>query len=189
MATTSFLLLFVGAGPIGLVFAVLGLSAARRGLATNRGLAVGSLVLNLVATVALFLIVVDPWDDRGRAQYADISVGECVKEPKGWTDEGGVLSTDYVARAACDGKHWGQVYFRGELRGIPYPGDDATAAKADDLCYSEPALANLDQAFADQAFISYVLPTAQSWAALDRSVICLASNQNNNASESWVVEP
>ena len=138
MAITAFLLVLVGAGPIGVVFAILGLFAARRGLATNRRLAATALVLNLAASVVLIIVVVDPGDTSGlgSVSYADIAVGDCVRQPRGFKEEGGELASQYVGRASCDTAHWGQVYYLDALKGNVYPGDDAIELSAEGLCYS-----------------------------------------------------
>jgi hypothetical protein len=190
MGTLAFTVALVGAGPVGVVLAILGIRAANKGLATNRGLAITALVLNVAVTAIVIGIVFNPGAVKGERVALDaIAIGECVNKPANWVDEATQkIDYEYVFRIACDTAHWGEVYYRGTLRGPTYPGDDESARLAEDECYSEAALANLDPAHLNELYVGMILPSEESWQNLDRTVICFASNANNSALEAWVVD-
>jgi len=193
MGITSLVLGLLGGGVLGAVLGGLGIAGARRGTATNRTIAVWGLVLNIAFPVLIFggiLLagLVDSVVSKDRVSYGELPVGECVKQPGGWSDEAADLATDQVTRISCDETHWGQVYYRGRLTGNVYPGESAIQVEAEDLCYSYAAAANLDAAYIDEAYVSTFLPTRASWREADRTVTCFASNLSYDASGSWVVD-
>jgi len=193
MGITSLVLGILGGGVLGAVLGGMGIAGARRGTATNRTIAVWGLVLNIAFPVLILggiLIagLVDSVVSKDRVSYGELSVSECIKEPGGWSDEAGELTTDQVTKISCDETHWGQVYYRGRLPGNVYPGEAAIQVAAEDVCYSYAAAANLDVAYVDEAYVSTFLPTRASWGEADRTVVCFASNLSYDASESWVVD-
>jgi len=193
MGIVSLILGLLGGGLLGAIFGGLGISGAKRGIATNRTMAVWGLVLNIAVPVLLFggFVVaglVSGSLSEDRISFDAVAVGECVQVPGGWNDDAAELSSDYVTRVPCDETHWGQVYYRGMLEGTVYPGDDESQFAAEDLCYSDAAAAHLDPAYIDQAYVYYVLPTRASWGQNDRSVICFSSNLDHDVSGSWVLD-
>ena len=126
---------------------------------------------------------------RDRVPYSELAVGDCVQKPPGGDDGGSDLKAVDVTRVSCAKHHWGQVYYLDVLGGADYPGDDAVLAKVEDLCFSDAAAANIVPEHVDQVMVSYIMPTADSWLADNRDVICFASDEQRTLTESWVVEP
>jgi len=192
MGTTSLVLGLMGGGILGAVFGALGISAANEGRASNKKTAVWGLVLNLtmpVLVVGGFLVMGlaagGLSDDR--VDYADLAVGECVQEPLGWNDAGRELPSRNVTRIPCSEPHWGQVYHRARLAFGAYPGDDGVEAAAAEECYSDAAMGNILDAHFDDAYVTYLTPTEETWRAADRSVVCLTFDRDHTADDSWVV--
>jgi hypothetical protein len=193
MGITSLILGLLGGGVLGAIFGGLGISAAKEGRATNRTMAIWGLVLNITVPVLLvtgFLVTAVTTGGLSDDQvlYTKIAVGECVKEPAGWNNEGKVISVRYFTRVACDKPHWGQVYYRGVLESDSYPAHDQMVTLSEDACYSDPAMAKIVPEHFDQAYVTYFYPTREAWKNFDHSVVCLTFDHDHSLAESWVVE-
>lgn len=191
MGVTSLILGLVGGGVLGAIFGGLGISAANRGEATNKKMATWGLVLNIAVPVLFFggMVVIGGIASvfgADRVSFNDLAVGDCVGKPAGWNDVGEELDSDFVDKLSCDEPHWGQVYETATLSGSTYPGDDDLVVRAEAMCISETGLSRLKDPYYEEAYLNYVSPTAQSWHAGDRSVVCFASTATYDAEESFL---
>ncbi|WP_369068534.1 DUF4190 domain-containing protein [Kineococcus terrestris] len=167
----------------------MGLARTAGGRRAGRGLAVAGLVLGglqvlagAVALVALALFASgqDAWetvlpasDEVQGAQ--DLRTGDCLDE-----EGSDVLGWDVVVRD-CAGEHTAEVLALVDAQGAPgspddFPGDDALQVQADLACTAALAGA-LDGADATVGAADLVpdwyVPTADGWAAGDRTIDCL----------------
>ncbi len=168
----------------------MGLARTAGGRRTGRGLAVAGLVLGglqvlagAVALVALVLLASgqDAWeeavwpasDEVNGAQ--DLRTGDCLDE-----EGSDALGWDVVVRD-CAGEHTAEVLVLVTAQGAPgspdaFPGDDALQEQADLACTAALAGA-LDGADAVAGAADLVpdwyVPTADGWAAGDRTIDCL----------------
>ena len=94
-------------------------------------------------------------------------VGDCI-EGLGSLGE---IST--VATVPCDVEHEGEIYASISVRGTSFPGSDALVAHADIECRA--ALEQLVGAsyFETPYDFIYFAPTAESWSADDREILCV----------------
>ncbi len=194
LGTASLVLSIVGVWVLGLIFGILGISAAKSGRANNRAMSIWGTSISVAwvlacvtAVVALSSAHVSIFGDR--SPYSQLAVGDCIQKPLGWEDAGSDLRASQATKVSCDTRHWGQVYFRDTVSGSSYPGDAAVKARAEQLCSSATAAANIAPEHVDQVVISYIMPSAKSWVADNRSVICFASNKQHTLTSSWVVGP
>nr|WP_256414337.1 MULTISPECIES: septum formation family protein [unclassified Frigoribacterium] len=102
----------------------------------------------------------------------ELTVGDCFSF-------GGADATaeevSMVDLRSCDEEHQNEVYLQDELTDADaYPGDEATAAEADDLCYGAfEGFIGLPWEESEVEYL-YLTPTEQSWGQGDRSVLCYA---------------
>jgi hypothetical protein len=113
-------------------------------------------------------------DDQGQITEANesadvfaVTVGDCTNDTDTTTGE---VST--VATVPCDEPHDNEAYLSGDLPDGEFPGDEAVATAADEMC-----AAGFD-AFVGLAYDSSRLdfypltPTEGSWGAGDHEVVC-----------------
>jgi len=102
----------------------------------------------------------------------ELTVGDCFSF-------GGADATaeevSMVDLRSCDEEHQNEVYLQDELTDADaYPGDEETAAEADDLCYGAfEGFIGLPWEESEVEYL-YLTPTEQSWGQGDRSVLCYA---------------
>jgi len=113
-------------------------------------------------------------DDEGQIVESNLTtdafsllVGDCVDG----LDSLGEIST--VATLPCDDQHEGEVYASVSLSGTTYPGTEALVSRAEDEC--RIALEQLvGVLYFDTAYdFVYFAPTADSWLAGDREILCI----------------
>jgi hypothetical protein len=134
--------------------------------------AVGLLALTLSACSATGTAPVR--DDQGQITEANeaadvfaVTVGDCTNDGDTTTGE---VST--VATVPCEEPHDNEAYLAADLPDGDFPGDDAVATAADEVC-----AAGFD-AFVGLAYDSSRLdfypmsPTEGSWGAGDQEVVC-----------------
>jgi len=168
--------------------------AANEGRATNKTMAIWSLVLNLALPVLLvggFLVggLASGGLADDQVPYNKLAVGECVKEPAGWTGDDKGFGVRNFTRVTCDQEHWGQVYHRALVPGSEYPSDDERVALSEEACYSEQAMAKIAPEHFDEAYVYPFFPTEAAWDRFDRTAICFVFDDDHSLAESWVVEP
>jgi hypothetical protein len=122
---------------------------------------------------------------QGKKDVFSIQLGDCTNEDASQTGE--VTS---VRDVPCDQAHDNEVYLVWELDGdefpadIAFPGDDAIFAAADSGCgpYFETWIG---APFAETSlnYFPYV-PGEESWGQGDREVVCLAFDENGQATGS-----
>lgn len=196
MGITSLALGVIGGSVAGLAFGILGIRAANRGKATNRGLAIAGIVLNsvvLVLTVVIagVAIVAGGLSESSASsnvpaspRYVDINdvaVGDCVMEPD--LDGDGI---DGFSVVDCKVPHWGQVYYIGELPPGDYPGDEAVWTAAEDGCFSDEGLEAVSYFIPDDAYGFTIWPDVTSWEWGDRTYDCLLVNDEEPLTKSYV---
>lgn len=194
MGTASLVLSLVGMWLLGLIFGILGINAAKNGRANNRAMSIWGVSISVVSVIVMVSVAAIFGLGNGslfgdRVPYSELAVGDCIQKPPGWDDGGSANRVVDVTRVSCAKHHWGQVYYLDVLSGASYPGDDAVKTEVKDLCYSDAAAANIMPEHVDQVMVSYIMPTADSWLADNRHVICFASDEQRTLTESWVVEP
>ena len=188
MAVISIVLACLGGGFVGFLFGWFGRVAAREGRATNGRLARTGMILNgvvpfVLTGVALAYINLASGGSSGQSSWADGAVGDCVAESQGVGANGAAWEPKTVA---CEGTHWAQVYFTATVAEGPYPGEPALANVGKEACVSAKALGRVDRAHIADMFPIVIVPTEESWAAKDRTIICLASDVDNSIVGSWV---
>ena len=100
-----------------------------------------------------------------------LRVGDCGNVP----ENNEVVST--LPTVPCSEPHDFEIYLSHIMSQVDYPGEDAIAAEADEVCLA---------AFPDfigipyddsQYYFSYYYPTEGSWAGGDREILCLVYDQ------------
>jgi hypothetical protein len=187
MGVTSVVLACLGGGPLGIVFGWLGVVAARESRATNGRLARWGVILNVavplvIVGVVLAVHVTGESKNTNGAQWASVSVGDCLAPTNGTSDGSGPVTPK---RAACAGEHWSQVYYTGTLAEGSGSRDAAVMQKAKEMCVRE-ATTRLDPARIADAYPTIIVPDEKSWAANERWVVCLVSNVDGSITGSWV---
>jgi Septum formation len=93
-------------------------------------------------------------------------VGDCLNLDESTSDEAD-------PRVPCEQEHDGEVYAVHQLPDGEFPGDDAAATSADELCVgSFPQFVGM--AYEDSALdFTWGVPTAETWAGGDREVVCV----------------
>ncbi|MDA4109979.1 septum formation family protein [Mycolicibacterium holsaticum] len=127
------------------------------------GVIVGLIVLVVGGSIALFLIV-----GKDTVTATDVKVGDCLKE----IPDGARVLT--VQTTGCDEPHAGEVFAVLLMPDGDFPGQNAIDDYADKC---SPELASYSPAaMEDDSIQMYVLyPTAETWAAGDRAVTCIAT--------------
>lgn len=187
MGIVSVVLVTLGGGLLGLVLGIFGALAAKRGEATNKGLAITGAILNVVVPVILigaFIAANSVWDSHQSAVLPDdLTIGDCIDEPR-LADSGELLG---VYLTDCDAEHWGQVYELAMIHGSDYGSDADVDAKANALCDTDEAFADVDPIYYERLYITYFLPTRASWAEGDRRVTCFVTDFNNSVRGDWLI--
>ncbi len=150
----------------------------RRPLARAGLLAATALVLTGCSAVQGFVGGVEPERDEATGEIVEaaqadafaLRVGDCLDVSS--TEESEVL--DSVPTVPCGEPHEGEVYASHALADGDFPGDEAVAAQAEELCYSD-FQAFVGLAYEDSTLdFSTMYPTADSWQLLDdREVLCV----------------
>ncbi len=188
MGITSLALGCAGGGLLGLGFGLAGMRAAKRGEATNRTMAMWGAILNVAVpavVVGAFALasVFGDLADEDLVKGDQLTVGECIEEPR--TNSSGELSSEYLTRVPCEELHWAQVYSRAAYSGSEYPGDDEMIAIADEICIKDAAVARIDPALPDWYYTA-LMPTRESFAQADRTVICLVTDEDEELTGDFV---
>ncbi|MCL7428563.1 DUF4190 domain-containing protein [Streptomyces sp. YS415] len=165
---------------VGLVLGLVALAQIRKKGERGRGMAIAGSVLSSVGlalwTVTLSTgIASDVWEgfkdaasENGTA-YA-LAKGDCFDSPSG-SLEGATYDVEEVP---CAGRHDGEVFAVITLPAGRFPGDDSVTRTAEDECYALEAEYAMDPwAVPDDAGVSYLVPTSQSWRFGDREITCL----------------
>jgi len=105
----------------------------------------------------------------------NLEVGQCITDT---AQEGQVSSVPVVA---CSEPHTGEIYALPQLPDGDFPGEQAVGDQADQLCGG--------QAFQDyvglpydqsEIYITWLSPTAGTWADGDREIVCILANQDGS---------
>lgn len=181
----------LGALPLSICFGVGGLRAARDRSANNRPVAIVGLVASVAAPLVCTVLALnyfglsDKLAERSVSDK-DLATGDCVLEPGGWSDTGGVLDTTHLKVVPCDNEHWGQVYYTKAVQGATYPGDDAMDAKSVEICESDEAVNKVKAEYGPNISYGSLLPTADSWFDY-RTVRCILMPALGTLMQSWLV--
>ena len=193
MGITSLVLGLVGGGLLGLAFGIGGVKAANEGRANNRTMSIWGVVLNIVSPIVLIVFAVSGghFGDAfmtNNVAYNKLSIGDCLKEPGGYNDEGGKLDSNYLTVLPCDEEHWGQVYFSAPIESSTYPGVAEVDAQSVTICESDAAYNNVDSSFWPQMYYTSIVPTRSAWRD-NHTVLCVLTSSNGPVWRSWMVEP
>lgn len=181
----------LGGGLLGLAFGLSGMSDAKKGLATNRTMAMWGVILNIavpvlaIGAIAIGSLVTSALDGD-RILATDVAVGECIARPG--MDDAGTLTSEYVKRVPCTEEHWGQVYARDYYRGATFPGSADMERAVDELCNAPASVAHLDSTVADEWYYVSLMPTGESFALGDRRLVCLVSDADESLVGDLVVD-
>jgi hypothetical protein len=94
----------------------------------------------------------------------DLEVGDCTAD----IPEGDVLESIVIP---CDEPHYWEIYDGTELTGDDYPDDSTTTA--DEYCYNA-FTEFMGLPYEESEYeITYMYPTAETWAEGDREILCL----------------
>jgi hypothetical protein len=182
----------LGAVPLAIGFGIGGLKAAKDRRADNRPVAIVGLVASVAAPIVYIVLALSYFGLSNTLaarsiEYSDLSVGDCVLEPRGWEDADAELGSSRLKVVPCGNEHWGQIYFTENVNAATYPGDDAMDAKAVEYCESDAALNNVKAEFWSKMFYGSLLPTGESWKN-SGTVVCVLMPESGTLSESWVVD-
>ncbi len=101
-------------------------------------------------------------------EVLSLEVGTCFDDPPSYEEV-----TD-VPQVECVEPHDNEVIGLRQLSGSGYPGDDAVAELADNMCVSVFE-EYVGTSYIDSAYeFGWLVPTSGSWSAGDREVICFA---------------
>ncbi|MBC2900720.1 DUF4190 domain-containing protein [Streptomyces cupreus] len=165
---------------VGLVLGLVALAQIKKKGERGKGMAIAGSVLSSVGlalwTVTLSTgIASDVWDGLKDAASEDgtayaLAKGDCFDSPSG-SLEGATYDVEEVP---CAGRHDGEVFAVVTLPGGRFPGDDSVTRTAEDKCYALESEYAMDPwAVPDDAGVSYLVPTSQSWRFGDREITCL----------------
>jgi len=189
LGIVSIVFAVLGGGLVGVIFGWRGVVAAREGRATNGAMARWGVILNVAVPLVIagvFFGVIDRGtsDGSSRSQWEALAVGDCLA-PSDQTRDGARVFEPVPT--GCEGQHWSQVYFKGVLTEDASPGSAALGEQLRTACVSKEALIHLDRTRIPDVYPTIIVPTKDSWAAGDRSVVCLVSDVDGSISGSWVV--
>jgi hypothetical protein len=103
-----------------------------------------------------------------------LAVGTCFDDP----DAFDLVDPSDVPIVECDVPHDNEVYASRNLKGIEFPGREAMADRADEVCLAEFA-PYIGTAYEDSIYeFSWSVPSEESWDQDDREVICFAYDLN-----------
>ncbi|PKQ27294.1 MAG: hypothetical protein CVT64_02370 [Actinobacteria bacterium HGW-Actinobacteria-4] len=172
MGVVSLVFGVLGGGVIGLVLGIMGLNAAKRGEATNRGVALAGVIINsvILGLLALVFVVVGAMAVVGPQRTDTLSVGYCFDEPDVYMEDGIEVVGEYTL-TPCDQPHYGEVYYVGTMTDAIYPGTDAVDTRVDQICYTQ-AEYWLDLDNPNAQYYSYYYPTARGFADGARQYEC-----------------
>jgi Septum formation len=112
--------------------------------------------------------------EAAQADAFALRVGDCLNVGGTVTESEETQMINSVPTVPCGDEHDGEVYASHLMEDAEYPGDEATAATADELCY-----ANFEgfvgMAYEDSALdFTMFYPTAESWElGGDREILCI----------------
>jgi hypothetical protein len=108
------------------------------------------------------------------ADVLTLAVGTCFDDP----DEFDLVDSSDVPVVECDVPHDNEVYANEDLLGDEFPGREAMANLADEVCLAEFA-PYIGTAYEDSIYeFSWFVPSEESWDESDREVICFAYDLN-----------
>ena len=164
----------IGGSVIAIVFGVLGLSAAKKGKATNRGMSIWGIVLgsiwlvvSIVATIAFIALIANVATEEAAA-------GDCYISTATTNDD--FLDASPVV-ISCSIPTNSEVYYVATFDGASAPGDATFQDDLYNFCTSEVALANVDQTVASEYFVENYVPDASSWNTDPHTVVCGLANE------------
>jgi len=181
----------LGALPLSIGLGIGGLRAAKDRRANNRPVAIVGLVASVAAPIVYTVLALNYFGLSDKlaeksVSYKDLAKGDCVLEPGGWNDTGGVLETNHLKVVPCVNDHWGQVYYIKAVQDATYPGDAAMDAKSVEFCESDEAIKNVKKEHWPDMTYGSLLPTADSWFDF-RSVLCILMPESGTLTQSWLV--
>lgn len=183
MGIVSLILGVLGGGLLGFIFGLLGLGAVNRGEANNRGVALAGTLLNLllpVVVVGAAVLAGVVFDDGSSSITPDeLAKGDCIKDV-------GTEEANYVKVVECEEEHWGQVYHFDFLKGTEYGSSAQIEAGADELCAQETAFRDVDPAYVDRVYYTFLAPTPEAWRQGDRTVTCLLTDADESVMGDWM---
>ena len=182
----------LGAVPLAIGFGIGGLKAAKERRADNRPVAIVGLVASVAAPLVYTVLALSYFGLSNTLAaksitYSDLSVGDCVLEPRGWENAEDTINSSFLKVVPCGNEHWGQIYFTERVNAATYPGNDAMDAKAVEYCESDAALNNVKAEFWPRMHYGSLLPTGKSWENY-RTIVCILMPESGTLSQSWVVD-
>ncbi len=102
-----------------------------------------------------------------------MQVGQCILRPEGQT-------ATTIETTSCTSEHDAEVFFVTSAEDGEFPGESALNKFAEKQCISN------FEAYVGKRFVSstldatWMIPTKDSWAQNDRSIVCLAFAMNHS---------
>lgn len=139
------------------------------------------LVLLLVAVAVAVAVAVTVASDDDGTDYADLVVGDCVRDlASGTTGSASTRSVTVVEVVDCSKVHDAEVYAVGAYPGdkaTPFPGDAAITTFVTDFCQGRAFESYVGKPRALSGLVDdNIQPSAVSWKAGRRQVICMAAD-------------
>lgn len=187
-AIAALVLGILGVVLLSVIFGIIGLKQTKDGTRRGRGLAIAGLAISLVWIVAGAAVATTIYKrDRGTTSTQDLSLGQCIKDLP--ADSATTLSR--AALVPCDQPHIGEVFAVIPVPGDTFPGE-AQLTSQGDAC--DPKLVSYVPGLPDDFTydLSYIYPTAQTWADGDRSLVCILRTDQPRAgslNSTYKVEP
>lgn len=184
MGLTSMILGIIGGGLLAIIFGVMGIRAANRGEATNKGQAVAGIVLTgawfvvgiIVAVIAVAAgsFSTGAFGDQGK-DYKDVVAGDCYTSDLGGDPD----SIEYVdvAFGECDESSNALVYYVTTVPAGSAPTDDGFVDVAYNECVTDAALTRVNIDLVSQYYVEEYFPDTMSWAGGERWLICGMVNE------------
>ena len=160
----------IGFSLAAIIFGILGLNAAKKGKATNRGLSIWGIVLGaiwIVITAAIVGALVFLVANSTTLQTA--TVGDCYVSTVSPADG---LQNVAPVFGSCDAGTNAEIYWSGDYTGANSPTDAAFTTDLTTICTTSPAIDSVDIDVAYNYQVEYYVPNAESWDNGEHTVLC-----------------
>jgi hypothetical protein len=175
MGIVALITAIIGMNIVAIVFAILGLNAVKQGKANNRGLSIAAIVISIIYFVlgilfaVLFFVIFANAASNASTSGADAEVGDCYVSTISATDE--LVSVD-PAFGECIGSENAIVYYVTDYTGASTPDTPGITEELYNLCTTDAAIVAVDVELAENYYVEYYLPYANSWDTDPHTVVC-----------------
>jgi len=118
--------------------------------------------------------------EAGDADVFSMSVGDCLPDPSAATGE-----VTEVAVVPCDEPHEGEVFFAYDIEEEALPATAAMEAIVQEQCLGANFESFVGMPYDESVLeVTWLEPTAESWAAGDREILCIITDPAGGVTES-----